>query len=89
MSAFRSKIDDVIHRLDHVEVVFDHNYGVTVVDESVQTLQQPIDVGKVQSGRGFIEDVKVVPASFQQFVGSPPSFVHTFIFLLHSAFTPL
>ena len=46
--------------LDDVEVVFDDDDGVAVVGEAVQDLEEVADVGEVQAGGGFVEDVEGV-----------------------------
>ena len=56
-SSFGSEIDDPVGGLDDIEVVFDHQDGVPLVDEPVEHVQQFADVGKVQAGGGFIEQV--------------------------------
>ena len=65
MAAFGAEVDDVVRRFDHVQIVFDHDDRVPVVDQSVQALQQPVDVGEVQAGRGLIKDVEVVLSALQ------------------------
>ncbi len=47
----------MVRRLDDVEVVLDQQHRVAGVDQAVQRLQQPLDVGQVQPRRGLIEDV--------------------------------
>ena len=65
MPALWPKVDNVIGRFYNIEVVLDNNHAVSIVDESIQTLQQSIDVCEVQTGRRLIKYVEVVPASFQ------------------------
>ena len=36
VAAFRAEIDNPIGRVDHVEVVLDHEHGVTRVDEALR-----------------------------------------------------
>src|SRR5437763_1502317 len=65
VASLRAEVDDIIGRLDHVQVVLDHHDGVTVVDQPVQALQQPIDVGEVQTGGRLVQNVQVVFAALQ------------------------
>ena len=43
-TAFGSKVDDPIGGFDHIQVVFNHDYRVSVVAQPVQDLQQQVDV---------------------------------------------
>ena len=52
---FRAQIDHVIGRIDDVQVVFDHDYAVSGIDETIQYPQQLAYVLEVQSGRRLIE----------------------------------
>ena len=38
-AALRTQIDHPVRRLDHIEVVFDDQYGVALVDESMEHLK--------------------------------------------------
>jgi len=60
VAAFGSEIDHVIRDLDHVEVMFDEEHGVPRVDETIQRLQQPLDISKMQPGRRLVQDVEGV-----------------------------
>lgn len=57
MPTFWTKVDDMIRGLNHVEIVLDDDDAVPAVDESIQAIQEPADVGKVQSGGRLIEYV--------------------------------
>ena len=57
-AAFRTEIDQPIRRLDHIEVVLDHQHRVPAVDQSLQHLQELLDVCEVKAGRRLIEDVE-------------------------------
>ena len=52
----------MVGHLDHVEVVFDHQYAVTGFDQPVQAGQQVDDVSQVQTGGRFIQDIQDVAA---------------------------
>ena len=56
-SALGAHVDDPVGGLDHIEVVLDHQHRVAQVDQAVQHFEQFADVGEVQSGRRFIEQV--------------------------------
>ncbi len=65
MASLRAEVDDIVGRFDHVQVVLDHHDRMPVIDQSVQTFQQSIDVGEVQTGCRLVENVQVVFAAFE------------------------
>src|SRR5688572_4708186 len=65
VAALGTQVDNVIGRLDDIQIVLDHHYGMTIVHEPVQALQQPVDVSEVQAGCRFVEDIEVVLAALQ------------------------
>ena len=56
-SAFRPKVDDVIRRLDHIHVVFDHDHRIALVRESPQHLQEHLGILEVETRGGLVKDV--------------------------------
>jgi hypothetical protein len=66
VTAFGPKIDDVIRRLDDIEMVFDQKYCVTCIDETVQRLEQPLHVREVKPCRRFVENVNGMFRSLQR-----------------------
>src|SRR4051812_10218327 len=58
VAAFGTELDDVISRLDDVEIVLDHDNCVAAVDETVHQMQQLGDVIEVQTGGRLVEDVQ-------------------------------
>ena len=57
VAPFRSYIDDVIGSFDDIQVVFDNDDGVAVSGEPPQDFGQFVDIGKVEAGCWFIQDV--------------------------------
>ena len=57
-AAFGPEVDDPVGRLDHVEVVLDHDHRVALRGEAVEHLEQLADVVEVQPGRRLVEDVQ-------------------------------
>ena len=57
VAALGPEVDDPVGRLDHVEVVLDHEHGVAGVDEPLQHAEQPAHVLEVQAGGRLVEDV--------------------------------
>ena len=69
-AAFGTEIDDPVRRLDHVEVVLDHDDRIALVDESVDDLQQLANVVEVKARRGLVEDVeRSAGGAFGQLLG--------------------
>src|SRR5918993_501873 len=50
-AALGPEIDDVVGRLDDVEIVFDDHHRVPLIDELVQHVEQLVRVGEMQPGR--------------------------------------
>ena len=55
--ALGAQVDDMIGRLDHVQVMLDYDDSVAGVYQTVEAFQQTFDIGEVQAGRGLIEDI--------------------------------
>ena len=58
VSRLGAQVDDPVGRLDHVEIVFDHDDRVPLLDETVEDLEQLVDVVEMQAGRRLVEDVE-------------------------------
>ena len=75
-----AQIDDVVGRLDHVQMMFDHHNGVPLINKLVQDLEQPAGVLEVQTGRRLIQNIQRLAgtprrdSSFDSFTrcASPP-----------------
>ncbi len=65
-----AEVDHPVGRGDHVEVVLDHDDGVTQVCQAVEDAEQPLDVGEVQPGGRLVEEVERPAAGAQ---GRPSS----------------
>src|SRR5437660_6039019 len=61
VSAFGTEVDDPVGDLDHVEVVLDHDHRVAGVHESLEYLEQSLDIGEVQARGRLVEDVQGPP----------------------------
>ena len=60
VAALGAEVDELVGGLDHVEVVLDHDHRVALLDQAVEDLEQPLDVGEVQAGGRLVEDVERV-----------------------------
>ena len=63
-AAIGADVDDPVGRLHDVEVVLDDEHRVAGVDEVVQHFQQQLDIGEVQAGRRFVEQVQRAAGRF-------------------------
>src|SRR5439155_6438357 len=53
-----AEIDDVVGGLHDVQVVLDDDDRIPRVDETVEYLEEALDVGEVKAGRRLVEDVQ-------------------------------
>ena len=56
--AFRAEIDDVVRRLDHVEIVLDDEQRVARLEQFPEGREQLRDVVEMQAGRRLIENIE-------------------------------
>jgi len=57
-AAFGAEVDDPVGFLDDVEVVLDRHHRVAAVHQSVQDVDQALDVGEVQPRGRLVEHVE-------------------------------
>src|SRR5262245_56672931 len=55
---FRAQVDDPVGPGDHIELMLDHNNRVSGIGKMLEQVQQPRNIGRMQAGRGFVENVK-------------------------------
>ena len=58
VAAFGAEVDDPVGGFDHVEVVLDDDDRVAAVGEALEHAEQLLDVGEVEPGGRFVEDVE-------------------------------
>src|SRR2546422_11564753 len=58
VAALRTQIDDVVGRLEDVEIVLDDDNRVSSIDQAMKDIEQALDVREVQAGGRLIEDVE-------------------------------
>ncbi len=56
VAPLRSQVDHPVGRGNDVELVLDHHDGMSQIGQSVENLEQALDVGKVQARRRLVED---------------------------------
>ena len=52
------KVDDPVGRLDHLDVVLDHQHGIAGGHETLQNIEEQLDIGEVQAGGGLVQQVE-------------------------------
>jgi len=57
VSSLGAKIDDIIGRLDDIQIVFDHNDGIAGIRQTLQHVDQLVHIRNVQPGCRFIENI--------------------------------
>ena len=57
VTAFRSDINNIVRRLDDIQIVFDNNDGISALGQAVQNLHQFVDIRKMKSRRRLVENV--------------------------------
>ena len=58
IAAFRPEVNDVVGSFDHVQIMFNDQQRSAGIDQSTKRGQQFVDIVKVQTGRGLVEDVE-------------------------------
>ena len=58
VTTFCAEIDDVVRRLNHVEIVFDHKQRSAGVDQRTKRREQFIDIVEMQSRCRFVKDIE-------------------------------
>src|SRR5690625_5825422 len=56
-AAFRPHIDHPVGVFDHVEIVFNYDHGVSLIDQNLQHAQKAMNIFEVQARGRLIEDV--------------------------------
>ena len=51
-----TKVDDMVGTFDDIKVVFNHDDGMSTLDESVKSLEQFFDVVEMQACGWFVEN---------------------------------
>ncbi len=57
ISSFRTKIDDPVGILDHIQVMLDYDHRVPGSGQPLEDTEEFVDIGEVKTGRRFIEDI--------------------------------
>ena len=68
VAAFGAEVNDPVRGLDDIQVMFDDDDGVALIDKCLEDLQQFTDIVKMEPRRGFIQDIDgLAGSSFGQF----------------------
>src|SRR5690606_16282609 len=57
-AALGPEVDDPVGRLDHVEVMLDHDDRIAAVRKPLKDAEQALDIREVQPGRRLVEDIE-------------------------------
>ena len=57
-AALRPQIDQPVRRLDHFQVMLDHNDRIPLLHQRVEHFEEFADVFEMQAGRRLVEDVE-------------------------------
>ncbi len=63
-AAFGSDVDDIICRLDDVEIMLDDEDRIALIDEFLQDAKEELNIGEMQSSSGFVENIEGVACVF-------------------------
>lgn len=58
----RADVDHPVGLRDRTHVMLDHDHGVSCLDQPLQLYQQPVRIGGMQAGGGFVQHVERAPA---------------------------
>ena len=67
VSALRAKIDDIIRRLDDIEIVLNDNDGVAIVNQTIENTDELFNIIRMKTGRRLIKSIESlsIARSFQ------------------------
>ncbi len=57
MPALRTQIDHMIRCLNHIQVMFDQQHGMSRVRQTIQALQKPLHIRQMQTRSWLIQDI--------------------------------
>ena len=70
VAAFRAQVQDVVRGLDDLQGVFDDDHRVARIHQAVEDQEELLDVGQVEAGGGFVQDVeRAAGVAFGEFQG--------------------
>lgn len=58
VATLRAEIDNPVGALDDIKVVLDYDYSVAVITQSIENVEQLLDVMEVEAGSWFVEDIE-------------------------------
>ena len=69
-AAFRSHVDNIVRRFDHIQIVLNHDYRITSLGKLMQNLDQFMHVRKMKARRRLVQNInRFSRAPFTQFCG--------------------
>jgi hypothetical protein len=58
LSTLWPKVDDIVSRLDDIEVVFYHNDGIALIDQKVQDMEKLFNITEMEPCCRLVEDIE-------------------------------
>lgn len=62
VATFRPQINNMICGLYHIQIMFNHNDGVTSFNQLFQNFNQVVDISKMKASRWFVQDIQGTPS---------------------------
>ena len=57
IASLRAEVNDMVGRLDHIQVMLNDEHSIAGIPQSVQDIQKLLDVREVEARRGLVQDV--------------------------------
>ena len=58
ISAFRTKVNNVIRRFDHIKVMLNYEHAAAALAKALQNLQQALNIRHMQAGGRFVQHIQ-------------------------------
>jgi len=69
-ATFGAEVDDPVGGLDDVEIMFDHDHAVALLDEPVEDFEELADIVEMEAGGGLVQYVeRVAGGAAAEFLG--------------------
>ena len=58
ITTFGAKVNNPVGGLDNIQVVLNNHYGIAMIPQAMQDIQQLLDIVEVQARGGFIQNIQ-------------------------------
>ena len=69
LSAFRTHVEDVVHRLQHIEIMFDYDNGIALIHKLLEHLHEHLDILEVKTCGRLVQYVQCVSCTLARQLG--------------------